>query len=87
MIYAILIALAWGAADGYLRGPYWIVVAGALIAGGLCLWFERKVLLKSAPEPGMNRNLLIAPAYAFVAMVALGLAGLAYAGGMWLHHH
>jgi hypothetical protein len=85
MFYALAVTLAWGAAIGYLRGPHWALVIGAFVAAALCLWFEREALLRSAPANRLNRNLLLAAAYAFLWMIALGLSGVAYALAAWLH--
>jgi hypothetical protein len=85
MIYALAAVLVWGASAGYLRAPYWIMVVGALLSAALCLWLERAALERSATDDRMQRNLLIAPAYAFLAIVATALSGLAYALGAWLH--
>jgi hypothetical protein len=85
MIYAAVFALAWGAACGYLRGPYWIVAVGALVAAAMGLWLERDALWRSATGDRGRRYLLIGPACAFLAMVALALSGIAYALAAQLH--
>jgi integral membrane sensor domain MASE1 len=78
MIYALVAALGWGAAAGYLHAPPWIVVVGALVAAALCLWLKRDALRRSAPEDRLQRYLLVAAAYAFVSCVAFGFVGVAF---------
>jgi hypothetical protein len=85
MIYALIVALGWGAAAGYLHAPYITLVIGALVAAALCLWQEQETLKRSANTDHLNRYLLAA-AYAFLAMIGLGLSGVAYAGVTWLLH-
>jgi hypothetical protein len=78
MLYAVIAAIAWGAASGHFRSAYWVVGLGALIVGAMCLWLERAALIRSAPADRRMFYLLLAPAYAFVTLVALGLICLSY---------
>jgi hypothetical protein len=84
MIYAVLVAIAWGAVASLLHAPYWSLIGGALISGGLFLWLERQRITRSGAN--MDNLMLIAPAYIFLSMVAFGLAGMAYVGiRLWRH--
>ena len=85
MIYAVIAALGWGAASGYGHAPHWVVAIGALVSALLCLWLEREALKRSAPSHRRTFYLLLAAAYAFVAMVAFGLISLAYFLAAFLH--
>jgi hypothetical protein len=85
MIYAAIAALGWGGLSGYLHARYWVVAVGALVTAGTGLWLERNALTRSAPADRLRLFLLLAPAYAFVSLVALGLISLTYFLAAWLH--
>ena len=87
IIYAIIAGLAWGVACGYLRGAHLLILVGALASTALGFWLERVTLTASAPADKLKRTLMIAAAYAFVALIALAASGAAYGGGEWLSHH
>jgi len=84
MLYAVLVAIAWGAVASLLHAPYWSLAGGALIAGGLVLWFERERITRSGAD--MNNLMLLAPAYLFLSLIGFGLAGVAFAGVRLLRH-
>ena len=85
MIYAVILALCWGAASGYTHAAYWVIAVGGLGATALGFWLERGRLLRSAAESRGNVYLLFAAAYAFVSLVAVAVVSLVYLLVLWLH--
>jgi hypothetical protein len=85
ILYGLAAGFVWGVACGLLRGPFWPVVVGGLAAAALGLWLERAALAQSA-RGGRRANLalLVAAAYAFLTLVAVGMVSVGYFAGEWL---
>ena len=86
VLYAIAAAVAWGAACGVLRAPYWAVAAGGLAAATLGFWLSRAVLL--GPDTARRKDfpLIAAAGFGFFAVLGVGLTSLAcLLSGWWLH--
>jgi hypothetical protein len=75
---------ASGILYGLAAGFVWVVVGG-LAAAALGLWLERAALAQSA-RGGRRANLalLVAAAYAFLTLVAVGMVSVGYFAGEWL---
>jgi hypothetical protein len=71
------VALGWGGACAFVGAPYALGALGALGAAALSLWLARGVIEPPAGGGG-NMSWLVVPAYGFLAMMALGLATVAY---------
>ena len=69
MIYALVAAVLWGVLAHFLHTPLWLLIVGALLIVGGGFWLERERLTRSAPANRQTFFLLLAAAYAFVAMV------------------
>ena len=85
MIYALILALCWGAASGYTHAAYWVIAVGGLGATAIGFWLERDRLMRSAEGNRRNLYLLVAAAYAFVSLVAVAVVSLVYLLVLWLH--
>jgi hypothetical protein len=73
MIYALVAAVLWGVLTYFLHTPLWLLVVGALLIVGGGFWLERERLTRSAPANRQTFFLVLAAAYAFVAIVAAAL--------------
>ncbi len=85
LLYGLAAAVLWGAGAGFARAAFFVIVIGALAAAALSLRLEWEALTQ--PAAGRRRatfRLLLAAAYAFLVVVALGVASLGYFGGEWL---
>ena len=78
MIYAAIAAILWGGLTGVLHAPFWAIVIGGLGAAGLCLWLERTAIERTWTGDRRLLYWMIAPAYAFLAIVAVCLAAVVY---------
>jgi trans-2-enoyl-CoA reductase len=85
MIYAVILALCWGAASGYSHAAYWVIAVGGLGATAVGFWFERDRLMRSAEDARGNVYLLFTAAYAFVSLVAVAVVSLVYVLVLRLH--
>jgi hypothetical protein len=85
MIYAVILALCWGAASGYSHAAYWVIAVGGLGATAVGFWLERARLMRSAAESRGNVYLLFGAAYAFVSLVAVAVVSLVYVLVLRLH--
>jgi hypothetical protein len=79
MIIAVLAAIAWGAGLNFLHLPFWLAALGGPVAAGLGFWLERARITRGAPADRRTFFLVLAAAYAFVAVFATGLVSLSYA--------
>jgi hypothetical protein len=75
-VLALIAAFVWGLACGYFREPFWLVVVGAVFTNTLGFWLEWETLKRSGGDRP-NFYLLVAAAYAFMFMIALGLVSVA----------
>jgi hypothetical protein len=69
MIYALVAAVLWGVLTHFLHTPLWLLIVGALLIVGGGFWLERDRLTRSAPANRQTFFVLLAGAYAFVAIV------------------
>ena len=86
MLAAFAAALAWGAACGLVRAPFAAVIVGGLGAAALAMWLERATLTRPAPGRTTDVRVLLAAAYAFLAIIGVGVVSAAYLGIAWLRH-
>jgi len=78
MIIAVIAAIVWGAGLAFLHLPFLLAVAGAPVIAGLGFWLERVRITQAAPRNRRDFFLLLAAAYGFVALFAIGLVSLSY---------
>ena len=85
LLYGLAAGVAWGVACGVVHAPFWAVAIGGLAAAALALWLERATLRQAG---GGRRTfpLLLAAAFGFLAVMAVGLVSLGYFLGEWLRH-
>lgn len=77
--YGLLAAILFGVGCGLVHAPFVAVVLIGLTVAAGSIWIERNALLAS-PDGSRRTNvgLQLAAAYAFVAVVAIGLVSLGY---------
>jgi hypothetical protein len=77
VVYGLAGAVLLGAACGLARAPFALVAMIGMGAAAFSFWMERQALT-AAPGGGRRTNigLQLTAAYVFLAMVAIGLAGL-----------
>jgi hypothetical protein len=76
MIYALVAAIVWGVLAHLLHAPLFLLIVGALLVTGGGFWLERERLTRSAPANRQTFFLLLAAAYAFVAMVTAAFVAM-----------
>ena len=91
MIYALVAAVLWGVLTHFLHVPLWLLIVGALLIVGGGFWLERERLTRSEPANRQTFFLLLAAAYAFVAIVTASFVAAVSAGTpvvlhLVLHH-
>ncbi len=79
MIIAAIAAIVWGAGLSFLHLPFLLAVVGGPVIAGLGFWLERVRIMRGAPDDRRKFFLLLAAAYAFVALIATGVVSLCYA--------
>jgi hypothetical protein len=84
MLYALAAAVAWGVVCGLLHAPFWAVVIGGVAASGWAIRLEWGAIGGGAARQRSNFWLLLAAAYVFLGMMAIGIVSLGYFGGEWL---
>ncbi|HEY5008232.1 MAG TPA: hypothetical protein VII42_09520 [Caulobacteraceae bacterium] len=73
MTYALVAAVLWGVLTHFLHAPLWLLIVGALLIVGGGFWLERERLIRSAPANRQTFFVVLAAAYAFVAIVTTAL--------------
>jgi hypothetical protein len=79
VIVALIAAIAWGGGLSFLHLPFLLAVVGGPVIAGLGFWLERERIMRGAPADRRNFFLLLAAAYAFVALFATGFVSVCYA--------
>lgn len=79
MIIAVIAAIIWGAGLSFLHLPFLLAAVGGPVIAGLGFWLERARIMRGAPTDRRNFFLLLAAAYAFVALFATGFVSVCYA--------
>jgi hypothetical protein len=79
VIIALIAAIVWGAGLSFLHLPFLLAVVGGPVIAGLGFWLERARIMRGAPDDRRNFFLLLAAAYAFVALFATGFVSVCYA--------
>ncbi|HXQ14801.1 MAG TPA: hypothetical protein VN814_09285 [Caulobacteraceae bacterium] len=84
MLYALAVALLWGALCGLVHAPFWAVVMGGVAAAALAIRLEWDALGGRSSNRRPNFWLLLAAAYVFLGMMGVGVVSLGYYLGEWL---
>jgi hypothetical protein len=84
MLYAVAAAVGWGVICGLLHAAFWAVAIGGLAASGWAIRLEWDALGGNSPNRRPNFWLLLAAAYLFLGMMAIGIVSLGYFAGEWL---
>ncbi len=89
----VWVPLLTGAASGFLHYHLISVVSGAIPFSIVCMWYERRPLLKlwdgngAVPRPRtMHFYLTLIACFAAMSVVSATLACAAYFPAYWLHH-
>lgn len=84
MLIALAAALAWGFVCGLLSTPFAVVVVGGLASAALAMRLEWATLTRPARGRTADIRLLLAAAYAFLAILGVGLVSAADLAVHWL---
>jgi hypothetical protein len=84
MLYAVAAGVGWGVVCGLLHAPFWAVAIGGVAASAWAIQLEWDAIGGGPARQRSNFWLLLAAAYAFLVMMAIGIVSLGYFLGEWL---